>query len=77
VHTSTLSPPTWSPPPSPGRHRQPEPPRAGRPRWERPALLALLAGTALLYLWNLSASGYANDFYAAAVQASPGCCRPR
>jgi 4-amino-4-deoxy-L-arabinose transferase-like glycosyltransferase len=33
------------------------------------ALLALLAGTAVLYLWNLSASGYANDFYAAAVQA--------
>ena len=40
-----------------------------RPRWERPALLALLAGTAVLYLWDLSASGYANDFYAAAVQA--------
>ena len=32
-------------------------------------LLALLAGTAVLYLWGLSASGYANDFYAAAVQA--------
>ena len=29
----------------------------------------LLAGTALLYLWNLSASGYSNSFYAAAVQA--------
>ncbi len=40
-----------------------------RSRWERPALLALLVGTAVLYLWNLSASGYANDFYAAAVQA--------
>jgi 4-amino-4-deoxy-L-arabinose transferase-like glycosyltransferase len=35
----------------------------------RPALLTLLAGTALLYLWDLSASGYANEFYAAAVQA--------
>ena len=54
--------------PTPGRHRPPAPPPA-RPRWERPALLALLAGTAVLYLWNLSASGYANDFYAAAVQA--------
>jgi 4-amino-4-deoxy-L-arabinose transferase-like glycosyltransferase len=32
-------------------------------------LLVVLAGTAVLYLWNLSASGYANDFYAAAVQA--------
>ena len=29
----------------------------------------LLAVTAVLYLWNLSASGYANDFYAAAVKA--------
>ncbi|WP_030685500.1 glycosyltransferase family 39 protein [Streptomyces globisporus] len=37
--------------------------------WVRPALLGLLAATALLYLWNLSASGYANSFYSAAVQA--------
>ncbi|OJG04849.1 Dolichyl-phosphate-mannose-protein mannosyltransferase [Pseudonocardia autotrophica] len=42
---------------------------AGDPGWARPGLLVLLAGTALLYLWDLSASGYANDFYAAAVQA--------
>ncbi|QES49061.1 glycosyl transferase [Streptomyces venezuelae] len=40
-----------------------------RPRWERPALAALLLGTAALLLWNLSASGYANSFYSAAVQA--------
>jgi 4-amino-4-deoxy-L-arabinose transferase-like glycosyltransferase len=33
------------------------------------ALAALLAGTALLYLWGLDRSGYANDFYAAAVKA--------
>jgi 4-amino-4-deoxy-L-arabinose transferase-like glycosyltransferase len=39
------------------------------PAWARPALLGLLAVTAALYLWNLSASGYANSFYAAAVQA--------
>ncbi|WP_369197524.1 glycosyltransferase family 39 protein [Streptomyces djakartensis] len=39
------------------------------PRWARPAFLTLLAATALLYLWNLSASGYANSFYSAAVQA--------
>jgi 4-amino-4-deoxy-L-arabinose transferase-like glycosyltransferase len=39
------------------------------PPWARPTLLALLAGTALLYIWGLGASGYANDFYAAAVQA--------
>jgi 4-amino-4-deoxy-L-arabinose transferase-like glycosyltransferase len=37
--------------------------------WVRPALLALLGATALLYLWDLSASGWANSFYSAAVQA--------
>src|SRR5207248_8518516 len=47
-----------------------------RPRgaaWERVRdrlpLAALLAVTAVLYLWGLSRSGYANDFYAAAVKA--------
>ncbi|MDP9094357.1 MAG: glycosyltransferase family 39 protein, partial [Actinomycetota bacterium] len=48
-------------------------PRAGRPLVrtgrEKGALAILLAGTAVLYLWALGASGYANDFYAAAVQA--------
>jgi 4-amino-4-deoxy-L-arabinose transferase-like glycosyltransferase len=39
------------------------------PAWVRPALLVLLAATTALYLWNLSASGDANSFYAAAVQA--------
>ncbi|MET7722743.1 ArnT family glycosyltransferase [Streptomyces mirabilis] len=39
------------------------------PRWVRPAFLALLVATGLLYLYNLSASGYANSFYSAAVQA--------
>src|SRR6476660_3705911 len=38
-------------------------------RRERTGLLALLAATAVLYLWGLGASGYANEFYAAAVQA--------
>jgi 4-amino-4-deoxy-L-arabinose transferase-like glycosyltransferase len=37
--------------------------------WTRTALWLLLAGTALLYLWDLSASGWANDFYAASAQA--------
>ena len=41
----------------------------GRPRWERPALLALLVATAVLYLWGLGSSGWANDYYAAAAQA--------
>jgi 4-amino-4-deoxy-L-arabinose transferase-like glycosyltransferase len=39
------------------------------PRWVRPALIGLLAAAAVLYLWNLSASGNANTFYAAAVEA--------
>ncbi|MGW7634173.1 ArnT family glycosyltransferase [Streptomyces decoyicus] len=51
----------------------PQPPtataRPAQPRWARPALLALLLVTAVLYLWSLSASGYANQFYSAAVQA--------
>src|SRR6185437_1134159 len=37
--------------------------------WVRPALLALLVGTAVLYLWDLGANGWANSFYSAAVQA--------
>ncbi|MGA5262506.1 glycosyltransferase family 39 protein [Streptomyces griseoincarnatus] len=39
------------------------------PRWARPAFFALLLSTGLLYLYNLNASGYANSFYSAAVQA--------
>jgi len=39
------------------------------PRWVRPALWALLTATAALYLVGLSASGWANQFYSASVQA--------
>ncbi len=39
------------------------------PAWVRPALFALLALTAALYLWDLGASGWANTYYSAAVQA--------
>jgi 4-amino-4-deoxy-L-arabinose transferase-like glycosyltransferase len=35
----------------------------------RASLLALLVGTGFLYVWGLSASGYANSFYSAAAQA--------
>ncbi|WP_407342873.1 glycosyltransferase family 39 protein [Pengzhenrongella phosphoraccumulans] len=50
--------------------RRDEPPACvARTRWERPALLALLVATAALYLWDLSASGWANSFYSAAAQA--------
>jgi 4-amino-4-deoxy-L-arabinose transferase-like glycosyltransferase len=71
--TTTLTPPAEA-----GGPRVAEPPRRrsrllrGRPedpQWTRPALLGLLATTALLYLWGLGASGWANSFYSAAVQA--------
>jgi 4-amino-4-deoxy-L-arabinose transferase-like glycosyltransferase len=44
----------------------------GRPQdapWVRPCLLLLLGATAVLYLWGLGASGWANTYYSAAVQA--------
>ncbi|WNG86187.1 glycosyltransferase family 39 protein [Mycobacterium sp. ITM-2016-00317] len=40
-----------------------------RPRWVWPALAALLAATAALYLCGLGSSGWANQYYAAAAQA--------
>jgi 4-amino-4-deoxy-L-arabinose transferase-like glycosyltransferase len=43
--------------------------RPDDPAWARPALLALLAATALLYLVGLSRNGWANEFYAGAAQA--------
>ncbi len=50
--------------------RTPAPPdQVGRPRWITPAVVTLLAATAVLYLWGLGASGWANTFYSAAVQA--------
>ncbi len=41
-----------------------------RPRWIRPAFFGLLLAAAALYLVSLGASGNANSFYAAAVQAA-------
>lgn len=43
--------------------------RESDPAWVRPALLGLLTATALLYIVGLGASGWANSFYSAAVQA--------
>ncbi|MFG2772667.1 ArnT family glycosyltransferase [Streptomyces sp. NPDC048350] len=65
------------PPAAHGAHAAPPGGRLARLRrgraedapWVRPAFLALLAVTTALYVWNLSASGYANSFYSAAVQA--------
>ncbi|MFC7677129.1 ArnT family glycosyltransferase [Mycolicibacterium sp. GCM10028919] len=54
------------------RAANPQDPSVDRPRrmiWERAAFGALIAITAVLYLWNLSASGWANAFYSAAAQA--------
>jgi 4-amino-4-deoxy-L-arabinose transferase-like glycosyltransferase len=80
--TSTWRPdaptPTGTPPP-PSDPAATPPPRGhlarfvhGRPQdpaWVRPSLLLLLGLTAVLYLWDLGASGWANSFYSAAVQA--------
>ncbi|AYF72848.1 glycosyl transferase [Nocardia yunnanensis] len=41
----------------------------GRPRWERPATLALLIATAIINLWGLGGAGWGNGYYAAAVQS--------
>ena len=55
--------------PRPGLGRRLVRGRPEDPAWARPALLALLVGTGVLYLWGLGASGWANGFYSAAVQA--------
>ncbi|GLY53365.1 glycosyltransferase family 39 protein [Lentzea sp. NBRC 102530] len=59
--TATLTPAPAAAPPAPERDPKPV---------HRLAFFALLAGTAVLYLWNLTASGYGNEFYAAATQAA-------
>ncbi|MFC1473626.1 ArnT family glycosyltransferase [Rhodococcus qingshengii] len=55
--------------PAPTAHRAEPSPSWFRRRSTGLALTILLAATAVLYLWNLTASGYANSFYAAAAQA--------
>src|SRR5688572_2223876 len=52
-----------APPPAPTAARSHD------PAWVRPALVALLLATGVLYLWGLSKSGWATSFYSAAVQA--------
>ncbi|NIH84765.1 ArnT family glycosyltransferase [Amycolatopsis granulosa] len=48
---------------------EPADPRPSRPVWVRAAPAGLLIATAVLYLWGLGASGWANAFYSAAAQA--------
>ncbi|MET0798618.1 MAG: glycosyltransferase family 39 protein, partial [Rhodococcus sp. (in: high G+C Gram-positive bacteria)] len=38
-------------------------------RWELLGLVTLLIGTGVAYIWGLGASGWANSFYSAAIQA--------
>ncbi|WP_149826959.1 ArnT family glycosyltransferase [Streptomyces tailanensis] len=68
-HGTTPAPGTGS-----GEPKQPFAQRLwrGRPednRWIRPGFLLTLLLIGGLYTWNLTASGYANSFYSAAVQA--------
>src|SRR6478609_6026218 len=78
MDTTTLFPPAAAAPVS----RPPAPPVAapGRlarlwrgsdtdPGWARPGLIGLLVATATLLFWGLTASGWSNAFYSAAVQA--------
>ncbi|MEZ5118211.1 MAG: glycosyltransferase family 39 protein [Candidatus Nanopelagicales bacterium] len=58
-------------PPAPEPAAPPAEQGPGRdPRWTRIALVVLLVGTGLLYLWDLGSSGWANAYYSAAVQAA-------
>ncbi|MEU8697909.1 glycosyltransferase family 39 protein [Streptomyces sp. NPDC048680] len=79
LHPDHLPSPPDAPPPAdaPVNHGRPGrslPHRVWRgrpedPRWARPAFLGILLVITAAYLWNLSASGYANSFYSAAAQA--------
>ncbi|MFF2227900.1 glycosyltransferase family 39 protein [Streptomyces globisporus] len=61
--TATTTITATAPPPEPDRGS------GSSPRWARPALYGLLLAVGLAYVYNLSASGFANSFYSAAVQA--------
>jgi 4-amino-4-deoxy-L-arabinose transferase-like glycosyltransferase len=49
--------------------RHPAVSRAWYPAWTRPSFVALLLVTFVLYVWGLDRNGWANAYYAAAVQA--------
>ena len=56
-------------PPRDTDHRPAADGRGHDPLWAHAAVAALLIGTAVLYFWNITANGWANSFYSAAVQA--------
>src|SRR5664279_4893475 len=61
--------PTWRPRPLVGL-RAIARGRTDEPAWVRVAFVGLIALAALLYLWNLSVSGYANTYYSSAALAA-------
>ncbi len=61
--------PSWPPGPRRGRVARFVRGKESDAPWVRPALVTLLVATAVLYLWDLGASGWGNSFYSAAVQA--------
>ena len=80
MDTTTLFPPAPPRRPTTSDDHRPVRRRPGRfarlwrgpetdPSWARPGLLGLLAATAVLLFWGLTASGWSNAFYSAAVQA--------
>ncbi len=61
--------PTWRPRPLAGL-RAIARSRTDEPAWVRVAFVGVIALAALLYLWNLAVSGYANTYYSAAALAA-------
>ena len=62
LNASETTPTTPESPPTPRA-------RSAAASWNRIGLAALLIGTAVLYLWNITINGMGNQFYAAAAQA--------
>jgi 4-amino-4-deoxy-L-arabinose transferase-like glycosyltransferase len=77
MDTTTLFPPAAAPVSRPPAPPVAAPGRLARlwrgsdtdPAWARPGLIGLLVATAVLLFWGLTASGWSNAFYSAAVQA--------
>ncbi len=67
--TAAAAAPSWPPGPRRGRAARFVRGKESDAPWVRPALLMLLVATAVLYSWDLGASGWGNSFYSAAVQA--------